>query len=102
MSLDAIGIVSENISKSIQFYSLLGVELKEVGSKDHFEGTTDSGVRIMLDSVNLTKKINPNWVEPSGSAVVLCFKQRTSEEVNTLFSKIVKAGFHADGEVVGD
>ena len=95
MGLDAIGIVSKNISKSVQFYSLLGVELKEVGGQDHFEGTTDSGVRIMLDSLKLTKKINPNWIEPSGSGVVLCFKQRTSEEVNALFLKIVEAGFHA-------
>lgn len=55
MSLDAIGIASRDIQKSIKFYELLGVSLKEVGG-EHYEGTTPSGVRIMLDSYSLMKK----------------------------------------------
>ena len=56
MSLDAIGIVSRDTKKSIIFYEILGVSLKQEGGPDHFEGTTPSGVRIMLDSIDLVKK----------------------------------------------
>ena len=87
MSLDAIGIASRDIKKSIKFYDLLGVSLKEVAD-EHFEGTTPSGVRIMLDSFELMKKLNPDWPEPVGSGVILCFKQESSEKVDILFSKI--------------
>lgn len=92
MSLDAIGIASRDIQKSVKFYELLGVSLKEVGD-EHYEGTTPSGVRIMLDSYSLMKKINSKWVEPVGSGVILCFKQKSSEEVDVLFSKVINAGF---------
>ncbi len=94
MSLDAIGIASRDIKKSIKFYDLLGVSLKEVAD-EHFEGTTPSGVRIMLDSFELMKKLNPDWPEPVGSGVILCFKQESSEKVDILFSKITEAGFQA-------
>ncbi len=93
MSLDAIGIVSKNMEQAVKFYEILGVSLKEIGGPDHLEGTTPSGVRIMLDSASLIKKINPDWVEPVGSGIVLCFKQEAPASVNELFSKVTEAGF---------
>ncbi len=88
MSFDAIGIVSKDTQKSVEFFQLLGVSLTEAGSPDHLQGTTPSGVRIMTDSGALIKKINPNWKEPTGSGVMLCFKQESAQQVNELFSKI--------------
>jgi len=93
MNLDALGIVSKDIEKSIKFYEILGVNLKETGGPDHYEGTTSSGVRIMLDSIALTKKLNPNWREPIGCGVVLCFKQDSPENVDSAFLSITAAGF---------
>jgi len=61
MSLDAIGIVSKNPELSVKFYALLGVELRVKGGPDHYEGPTASGVRIVLDSVGLVKKLDPSW-----------------------------------------
>jgi catechol 2,3-dioxygenase-like lactoylglutathione lyase family enzyme len=94
MSLDAIGIITRDMKKSIEFYGTLGVEMTKVG-EDHYEGTTPSGLRLMLDSIELIKKINPSFVEPSGSGVVLCFKQQSPEEVNKKFETIVSKGFKA-------
>jgi len=93
MSLDAIGIISKNIRDSVQFYKILGVDLVEVGSPEHLEGRTTGGVRIMLDSVELVKKINPDWKEAVGSRVVLCFVQESPEDVDKLFNNIIRAGF---------
>ncbi len=95
MSLDAIGIVSKDITKSIKFYGILGIELKETGGPDHLEGTTPSGVRIMVDSVELIKKINPKYTEPTGSGIVLCFVKESTEAVDKTFSSIIEAGFES-------
>jgi catechol 2,3-dioxygenase-like lactoylglutathione lyase family enzyme len=95
MSLDAIGIVSGDLAKSVRFYEILGVDLKENGSADHLEGSTPSGVRIMLDTVELIKKINPSWKQPSGNGIILCFKQGSPAEVNEVFEKVLKAGFRS-------
>lgn len=93
MSLDAIGIVSQNLKASVQFYELLGVELKEAGGPDHLEGLTPSGVRIMVDSSTLMKQINPDWKPPQGTGMILCFKQSSPEAVNVLFESLTSAGF---------
>ena len=95
MSLDAIGIVSKNIEGSIKFYEILGVSLKQTGGPDHYEGITPSGVRIMLDSVELMKKLNPDWKEPVGSGVILCFKQDSPQSVDAVFEKVTEAGFQS-------
>lgn len=95
MSLDAVGIVSRDVKKSIQFYGVLGVELAVVGGDGHYEGSTPSGVRIMVDSVELTKSINPNWQEPTGCGVVLCFKQGSPQGVDEVYSKLRELGFES-------
>jgi len=93
MSLDAIGIVSGDIQKSINFYEALGISLAEAGGPGHYEGVTPSGVRLMLDSVDLMKKINPDWEVSGGSGVILCFKQESAGKVDELFKNIINAGF---------
>lgn len=93
MSLDAIGIVSENIQESVRFYKMLGVCFS--GAKEdsgHLEGEIQH-IRIMLDSSDLMRKLNPKWVKPKGSGVILCFKQDTPEKVDELYRQIVEAGF---------
>lgn len=93
MSLDAIGIVSQDIAKSVRFYGMLGVELKEAGGPDHYEGATASGVRIMVDSVELMKQLNPEWQPPTGNAIILCFKQESPAEVDDLHTRLLQAGY---------
>lgn len=93
MSLDAVGIVCESIEKSIEFYNLFGIEFEQVGGPDHFEGKTPTGLRVMLDSVELAKKLNPDWQKPSGCGVVLCFKRNSATEVDSLHSKAHAKGF---------
>ena len=70
MSLDAVGIISKDIKQSVQFYGILGGKFKELkGSSGHWEADTETGVRLMLDSVDLIKKINPKWTETSETTV---------------------------------
>jgi catechol 2,3-dioxygenase-like lactoylglutathione lyase family enzyme len=97
MSLDAIGIACKDIQKTIQFYGLLGLEFKEFG-EGHFEATTSGGMRVMLDSYDLMKKINPDWKEPQSPGITLCFLQDSPAKVDEVFKAVTDAGFHSEKE----
>ena len=43
MSLDAVGVVCENIESSIEFYGMLGLDFKASG-EGHYEAVTPSGL----------------------------------------------------------
>ena len=93
MSLDAIGVVSGDLKKSVKFYALLGVALKGDGGVEHLSGKTGSGVTLMVDSLKLIKSFNPKYKKAKGSGVVLCFKQRSAKAVDALYERITGAGF---------
>jgi uncharacterized glyoxalase superfamily protein PhnB len=92
MSLDAIGIVSEDPTRAVAFYKLLGIELVAHGGADHYEATTPSGVRIMLDSLELIRSFEPSYEKVRGSGVIMCFKQASAKTVDELHAAITKAG----------
>ena len=93
MSFDAIGIVTADCEKAIHFYKLLGVEFVRAGGHEHFEAKTSSGVRLLLDSVALIKKFEPDFVKVRGTGVSLCFKQESPKKVDEVYAAITKAGF---------
>ena len=93
MSLDAIGIVAENPAKSVEFYALLGVVFTKIGNHDHYDAKTASGMRILLDSAELIRSFDPTWQKPTGSGVVMCFKQASAAAVDALYARITGAGF---------
>lgn len=99
MKLDAIGIVATNLNHSIRFYRLLGLhfcDLKE--GEEHAEASTASGLRVMLDSEALMKKLNPHWVRPIGQRMTLAFLCDSPLKVDELYAKVVEAGFAGQKE----
>ncbi len=93
MSLDGIGIVSENIERAVEFYGLLGIHLKRHGDADHFEGLTPSGVRLLVDSVAVIRSFEPEWKKIRGNGVNLCFKRASPADVDAVYAKLTRAGF---------
>jgi uncharacterized glyoxalase superfamily protein PhnB len=91
-SLDAIGIVCADLAASVRFYRLLGLDLPE-GTEDHLEATTPSGLRVMLDKLELIKQIDPDWVTPKGRPIALAFRCASPKDVDETYAKITKAGF---------
>ena len=90
--LDAIGIVSHDPKKTIAFYQFFGIELKEAGGPDHYEATTESGLRLMVDSEELMKKLIPSWQPATGTGIVLCFKQQSPQDVDALVARLQSGG----------
>lgn len=97
MRLDAIGIISKSLKESVRFYRMLGLEFPESG-EDHLEAKTSSGLRVMLDSEELMRKLNPAWAKPSGHAMVLAFLCKNPKDVDETFKRVTAAGFKAKQE----
>eukprot|EP00287_Rhodomonas_sp_CCMP768_P020276 CAMPEP_0202828412 /NCGR_PEP_ID=MMETSP1389-20130828/14916_1 /ASSEMBLY_ACC=CAM_ASM_000865 /TAXON_ID=302021 /ORGANISM="Rhodomonas sp., Strain CCMP768" /LENGTH=127 /DNA_ID=CAMNT_0049501901 /DNA_START=185 /DNA_END=568 /DNA_ORIENTATION=- len=95
MGFDCIGIVSKDLVLSVKFYGILGVELKQAGGPQHLEGTTESGVRVMLDSHDLMRTIHGDtWQPPPApSGITLGFKQVSPSAVDDVHSAVTAAGF---------
>jgi uncharacterized glyoxalase superfamily protein PhnB len=90
-SLNAIGIVSKDLGASVRFYRLLGVAFPEPAG-DHVEATLPNGLRLMLDTLELIKKLEPDWTEPKGHRMGLAFECATPAEVDTTYAKMTAAG----------
>ena len=101
VALSAIGIVTSDIPRSIEFFSLLGCrfspESSDETSPDHVEAVLPNGLRLMLDSESFIRKLNRNWEWPPASSqtTVLAFDCKAPEHVDAVFRSIVSAGFTA-------
>jgi uncharacterized glyoxalase superfamily protein PhnB len=95
--LNAIGIVSSDLGRSIAFYRLLGVELPEDG-EGHIEAELPSGVRLMLDSEDVIRSFRPDWTRAAGNQLALAFECSGPEEVDELYERVTSAGFDAEKE----
>ena len=89
--LDAIGIVSKDLVASVRFYRLLGVPFPD-STEDHQEATLPNGLRLMLDTLELIKKLDADWTAPKGHRIGLAFLCASPAEVDAVYAKIVKAG----------
>ena len=98
-SLAAIGIVSRDIAQSCRFYRALGVDVAEPGEgEDHFEATS-CGLRLMWDTEEMIRKLDPDWQRPTeGHAMALAFECATAREVDETYARVVGEGFTGKAE----
>lgn len=89
---DSVGIASKDIDRSIIFYNILGLEFEKYGA-GHYEATTKKGIRLMLDSHKLLKKLDQNWSSKDRNTTTLGFAKSKPIEVDNLFKVIVENGF---------
>ncbi len=87
--LAAIGIVTRDVVESARFYRTLGLEVPEPPAGDHFEVTLPNGLRLMWDTVELIKQLDPEWTEPEGQRLALAFEC----DVDAVYGRLLEAGF---------
>lgn len=94
MKIDAVGVTSKNIQKTVEFYLLLGFKFPKVkGNEDHVEAETPVGeVRLMIDSAELFRKLNEES-QIIGNHSVFALLCDTPQKVNEITKKIKQAGF---------
>lgn len=90
---DAIGIVSKDLNRSVEFYKLVGVPEPSEKEGQHWESTLPNGLRLMFDHIDLIKQIMPDYAAPVGHRMGLAFKCNSADEVNATFKAVVDAGF---------
>jgi len=97
--LDAIGITTADMAASCRFYALLGVPVgTPPEGEDHFEATLPSGVRLMWDTVELMRQLDPDWQPPVGHRLGLAFHCGTAAGVDDAHASIIAAGFASKSE----
>src|SRR5215210_2215721 len=94
-SLAAIGIVSRDIGDSCRFYRTLDVDVGEPGEgDDHVEARLPNGLRLMWDTEEMIRKLDPEWERPTeGHAMALAFECASAPEVDETYASVVEAGF---------
>ena len=93
--LDLIGMVVENMARSLAFYRHLGLELPpEADQAPHAETTLPGGLRLAWDTVETVRSFDPDWAPPSGSPRMgLAFRLDTPAEVDRAYDELVSLGY---------
>jgi uncharacterized glyoxalase superfamily protein PhnB len=93
-SLAALGIVSRDIPESWRFYRTLGVDVPEPPEgEDHVEAVLANGLRLMFDSEELMRKLDPGWKRVEGHPITLAFECKGAAEVDATYARLTEAGF---------
>ena len=93
-ALAAIGIVTRDMKASVRFYRLLGIDVADAAD-DHLDATLPSGIRLMFDTLELIKQLDPDWVDPKGHRMSLAFECSSPGEVDATHARVVRAGFRS-------
>jgi catechol 2,3-dioxygenase-like lactoylglutathione lyase family enzyme len=97
-ALNAIGVVTSDMARSIAFYRLLGLEVPETPDEGHVDTFLPNGVRFMLDSEDVVRSFRPEWERETGNQVALALECGSAREVDELFERVVAAGFAGEKE----
>jgi catechol 2,3-dioxygenase-like lactoylglutathione lyase family enzyme len=96
--LNAIGIVTSDMARSIRFYRLLGLDVPETPGKGHVDTFLPNGVRFMLDTEDVVRSFRPEWSRVRGNQIALAFECESPSDVNDAYRRVVDAGFHGEKE----
>jgi catechol 2,3-dioxygenase-like lactoylglutathione lyase family enzyme len=98
--LDLIGIVVEDMEKSLAYYRELGLEIPdEPEEMRHVETTLPGGLRLAWDDADTVRSFDPEWKPATGGpAIGLAFRLDTPAEVDALYKRLVSLGYDGHKE----
>ena len=96
--LNAIGIVTSDMARSIRFYRLLGLDVPETPDEGHVDTFLPNGVRFMLDSEDVIRSFRPEWTRETGNQVALALECGSPAEVDEVYARVTGAGFEGEKE----
>jgi uncharacterized glyoxalase superfamily protein PhnB len=96
--LNALGVVTSDMTRSIRFYRLLGIDVPETPEEGHVDAFLPNGVRFMLDSEDVVRSFRPDWSRQTGNQLAIAFECDSPAEVDAVYARIVDAGFHGEKE----
>jgi catechol 2,3-dioxygenase-like lactoylglutathione lyase family enzyme len=96
--LNAIGIVTSDMARSISFYRLLGLDVPETPDEGHVDTFLANGVRFMLDTEQTLRSFRPDWARATGNQIALALECASPAEVDEVYARVTGAGFHSEKE----
>ena len=93
--LDMIGIVVEDMGRSLAFYRELGMELPEdADGRPHVETKLPGGLRLAWDTEETIQSFEPDWQPPSGGQRIgLAFLLDNPADVDATYERLVSLGY---------
>jgi catechol 2,3-dioxygenase-like lactoylglutathione lyase family enzyme len=91
---DMVGYVVRDMAATLRFYRLLGLDIPAgVEAEPFVEVITPNGYRLSWNTEAMVLGIDPEWVEPVGARVSVAFKCDTPAEVDSVYYRLVEAGY---------
>lgn len=93
-NLDLVGIIVRDMTASLAFYRLLGLDIPpEADAESHVEFALPGGFRLAWDTQELMESIYGEWTEPHGHRIGLAFLCDSPADVDSLYEKVIAAGY---------
>ena len=94
--LDLIGIVVQDMARSLAFYRQLGMDIPaDADTQPHVELGLPGGLRLAWDTVETIQSFDPGYEAPTGNpGIGLAFRLEAPAEVDATYEKLVAAGYH--------
>jgi catechol 2,3-dioxygenase-like lactoylglutathione lyase family enzyme len=93
--IDLVGIVVQDMARSLAFYRQLGLDLPPGADREpHVEATLPGGLRLAWDTVETIHSFDSGWAAPTGGPrTSLAFKVDSPAEVDELYERLVSLGY---------
>jgi catechol 2,3-dioxygenase-like lactoylglutathione lyase family enzyme len=93
--LDLIGLVVQDMERSLAFYRELGLEVPEDGGDGpHVEATLPGGLRIAWDTQETIRSFDPDWRPATGGPQIgLAFRLDDPGAVDAAYERLVALGY---------
>ena len=91
--LDVIGLVVEDMARSLAFYRRLGLEAPaEAEQEPHVEVSLPGGLRLAFDTEETIRSFDPDWTPPSG-AIAWAGLPAATAEVDQIYAELTSLGY---------
>jgi len=94
--LDAVGIVSSDMARTLDFYRELGLDVPDTPEVGHVNIPIANGLRLMIDSEAAVRRCRPDWTRETGNQLGLAFQCETPAQVDEVYARMTAAGFQGD------
>ncbi len=99
INLKTVGIVVTDMSKTLSFYRTLGLPIPDgLDKESNVDFEAPNGIILGFLSEDVAKHADPNYQRPVGQNLNLQFMVDTAGEVDTIYSRLVNAGYEGYAE----
>ena len=92
-TLNAAGIIVQDMARALEFYRLLGLEIPEGAEEDsHVEYTAPGGFRVMFDTTAVIESFDTEYARSPGNTVVFAFLCESPQAVDDLYDEVTALG----------